>query len=296
MPSTRTAISTWDWRGLDLDLDYRRYRSDSLRFFPKGTWAGAPNPPDAYGVQYNSDLCPPEPALPSPCASEAFGLRPSQVFEENHRIYVNRQSVGGQLAFRPEGFDQPLPLLSQFRARARYETRKGYRQDSFVLATPQENTTGNLTQSFRGNRRKINQQVTSAGTTLVLSPFDLFEGSLAFDFEKFREEAPTVTRNSIPPFPSPPAPGGDRAFFFVPDTNRFTGTLQLSKRTDSMVLNAGVSGARLEQTGRLSPLQGVYDLCAGRGSNCDNAITLISAHLDAKAPLLQDVDVYAWMK
>jgi len=286
-----------NWRGLDLSFDYRRYRSDSLRFFPKGTWGGEPSPPESFGVQYNSDLCPSNSVPPNPCTASAFGLQSSDVFDNNNRIFVNRQSVGGDLALRPEGFNHDLPVLKELRTRARYETRKGYRQDSFVLAVPQENASSTLTQGFRGNRRKINQSVTSAGTTFVLSPFNLFESSLAFDFEKFREEAPIVTLNSLSvPTAAPDPPGEQRAFFFVPDTNRYTGTLQLSKRTQSGVFNAGVSAARLEQTGRQSPLEQYYGLCDGRGSTCDNAITLVSAHLDASVPLPGNSKLNTWMK
>lgn len=299
---TRNALNSngylsLDWQGLDLDLDYRRYRSDSLRFFPKGTWGGETPVPDAYGVQYHSDLCPPTPTSISPCASSPFGLEPSDVFGANNRIFVNRQSVGGELALRPEGFGRNLPLLDELRTYARYETRQGYRQDSFVLATPLENASGNLAQGFRGNRRKLDQSVTTAGATLVASPLGLFETSLSFDFQEFREQAPVVTLNTLAvPNVSPAPPGLERAFFFVPDTNRFTGTLQITKQTETLVFNAGVSAARLEQSGRFSPLQSYYGLCENRGASCDNAITLVSAHVDASIPLPGQINLATWLK
>lgn len=288
-----------NWRGLDVDFDYRRYRSDSLRFFPKGTWGGDIPVPEAYGVQYHSDLCPPTALDPSPCATSAFGLESSDVFARNNRIFVTRQSVGGEIALRPDGFGQPHSFFDQWRTRARYETRQGYRQDSFALGDPEENQFSNLSQSFRGNRRKIDQAVTSAGTTFVISPLGLFESSLSFDYQEFREQAPIVTLGSLEvpgANPDPNPPGNERAFFFVPDTERFTGTLQLARRTDSAVFNAGVSASRLEQSGRFSPLQDYYGLCQGRGSNCDNALTLVSAHLDGKVSLPAQISLSAWAK
>ncbi len=273
-----------DWRGLDVDLEYRRYRSDSLRFFPKGTeydWTGPPAQ-NSYGTQYHPD---------TPY---------DDVFSNNRRIFLKRQSVLGEVALRPERFGHALPVMEQLRVRGGYETRKGYRQDSFLLAVPQENPSENRTESFRGNRRKVNQSVSSAGTTFVISPFGLLNGTLSFDFEQFEEKAPTVQLMDLQVplngFSPPPSPGEDRGFFFIPDTRRFMGRFQLSRRTEVGGWNVGVFASRLEQFGRRSPLQEFYQLCQGRGTDCGNAITTVSAHVDSDIALPGSLELRAWLK
>ena len=74
------------YRGLRLDLDYRNFRSEELRYFPQGTFQDV-NPPGLFpfATQYTPD---------SPLA---------ETLDSNRRFWVQRSGVGGEIRFRPEG-------------------------------------------------------------------------------------------------------------------------------------------------------------------------------------------------
>ncbi len=281
---SRNAINSntlfdFDWRGLDIDAEIWRIRSDSLLFFPSGTEEGWVPPPGeqpstfALGSTY------------SPMVSAG------DFFVRDDRIYVERLSAGGEIGFRPEDFGLDTAFLDQARMRARHETRTGYRQDSFLLDS-RENISS--LQSFRGNGRRIDQSLTSLGSSLVLSPPGALTGLIAFDFEHFEEEAPIVTLADLatpasgitPPNARPETLG--REFFFVPDTNRFSLSLELARRGGGATFDFGAFASHLEQTGRRSNLQSLKGLP-------DNAVTTASAHADFFIPF-GSVDLTGFVK
>ena len=70
-----------NWKGLDLEGGWRRYRGDWLRVFPEGTGEG-----NVFGSKYTPDV-------PN-----------ADVFKENRRFWIRRQRVGGDDSIAPGGF------------------------------------------------------------------------------------------------------------------------------------------------------------------------------------------------
>ncbi len=262
-----------NWKGLVFDAEIRRYRSDALRFFPMGTeddWPGVPQGL-GFGTTYN-------PGVPGLISNFATDI--DAIFANNYRIGIERLDVGGEIALRPEGFGYDNQVLKEARLRAGYGSRTGQRQDSFLLDLSE---VADPTSRFRGNRRSIDQSLTNAGVGAVLAMGKKISASLDFDVERFSEAAGAVTLGDLATAPGSgfapnPAAMLDREFFFVPDTNRYTGSLQMTSRQGGGILNAGVFATHLEQTGRLSSLQSRYNLGL-------NSVTTVSAHLDGTVPL-----------
>jgi len=262
-----------DWRGLGLDVDSWRYRSEELRFFPSGTGATLPSPPappgtpfPVFGAVYNPDV---------PFAA---------IFQNDQRLAERRAGVAGALSLRLPDFDLQNPLATELDLFSRFEHRQGDEQDSFLLDSGREPTTSQLAR-FRGFRREIDQYVTTVGAGAVWLPWRLFTGDVELAFESFREEAPVVTVGSLAaldPRVVPITPDqAARAFHFVPDTDRWTGSLQLSRRLESLggaTLHGGGFLTHLAQAGRRAPLQDRLDL--GRDS-----VTTWSTHGAFDLPL-----------
>lgn len=261
------------FKGLTVDAELRRYRSDALRFFPLGTeddWAGMPLGL-GFGTTYNPDV---------PGLITGFSSDVGAVFDGNYRIGVERLAFASEIALRPEGFGYDNKVLKQASLRAGYGSRTGNRQDSFLLDLSE---TLEPTSRFRGNRRAIDQSVTQAGLGAIIALAPGVDATLDFDVDRFRESAPVVTLGGLASAPGngfTPNPAADsgREFFFVPDTNRYTGSLQVTARRAGAVVSAGAFGTHLEQTGRLSNLQTQYNLGL-------NSTTTASAHIDASMPL-----------
>jgi len=262
-----------DWKGLIFDAEIRRYRSDALRFFPTGTeddWPGVPQGL-GFGTTYN-------PGVPGLISN--FTTDVGAIFASDYRIGVERFGVDTEIALRPEGFGYDNRVLKEARLRAGYGSRTGQRQDSFLLDLSE---VADPTSRFRGNRRAIDQSVTNAGLGAVFSLGKKVSGSLDFDVDRFSEAAGTVTLGDLAVDPAGgfapnPAATLDREFFFVPDTNRYTGDFRITRRQAGSILNAGVFATHLKQTGRLSNLQSRYNLGL-------NSVTTVSAHLDGAMPL-----------
>jgi hypothetical protein len=262
-----------NWKGLVVNAEIRRYRSDALRFFPMGTeddWTGMPLGL-GFGTTYNPDV---------PGLISNFTTNIDALFASDYRIGVERFDVGGEIALRPEGFGYKNDVLKEARLRGGYGSRTGYRQDSFLLDLAE---VADPTSRFRGNRRAIDQSVTNAGTGVVLALGKTIIANLEFDVDRFTEAAGVVTLGGLASAPGngfTPNPGAlpDREFFFVPDTNRYTGSLQLTGRRAGGIFNAGVFATHLEQTGRLSNLQSRFNLGL-------NSVTTVSAHVDGSIPL-----------
>ncbi|MCZ6781896.1 MAG: hypothetical protein O7G30_01170 [Proteobacteria bacterium] len=255
-----------DWRGLQADLDYLWYRSDELRVFPQDTMGFFPTDPDGFATVYNPDTDPDNP------------------LGADRRLFLRRAGVDGEIRLRPDSFGWELPVLSQAQVYSGYQTRKGYRQDRFLLDT-RENLGGEATARFRGNRRELDQHVTTVGGGGVVAPWDLFTGAFDVNFRAFRENAPVVTladlRNRDPDIGSGFTAAADsRALFFVPDTDRISGSLDLSRRFAGAIVTAGFSGSHLEQAGRRAPLQELLDLD-------DAEVTTWTAQAAFDAPLFR---------
>ncbi len=265
-----------NWKGLVVNAEIRRYRSDALRFFPMGTeddWAGT-----ALGLGFGTHYNPDVPGLISDFPTQTTNV--DAIFANDYRIGVERFDVGGEIALRPEGFGYKNGVLKEARLRAGYGSRTGYRQDSFLLDLTEALEP---TSRFRGNRRAIDQSVTNAGTGVVLALGKKLNAKLDFDVDRFTEAAGVVTLGGLASAPGNgftpnPSASPDREFFFVPDTNRYTGSLQLTSRPAGGTLNAGVFATHLEQTGRLSNLQSRFNLGL-------NSVTTVSAHVDGSMPL-----------
>jgi hypothetical protein len=141
------------------------------------------------------------------------------------------------------------------------------------------------TARFRGYRRELDQYATTVGVGAVLLPWKLFTGDLELAFESFREDAPVVTLGTLAAqdprvVPANPLQAA-RAFDFVPDTNRWSGSLQLSRRLDSLggaTVQGGGFLTHLAQASRKAPLQDELDLG-------DNSLTTWSTHGAFDLPL-----------
>jgi hypothetical protein len=260
-----------DYKGLGFDLDYRRYRSEELRFFPKGTFQDQVAPFPAFGTQYTPD------------ATE------QELRNQNERFWLRRTGVDGELRFRPEGFGFEVPVLTQASLRGGFEQRKGWRQDSFLLNSIE---TAPDNRRFRGNRRRVDQEVSSVGAGVVLSPggdwvtdFDVF-------FESFREKADVVTFDDIaagdPTIPPPIGNTGSRAFNFTPNTDRISGSVRVAGKLGPVSLHGGGFFTYLRQTNK-APLQ--------RALGQDKQeLTTWSGHTGFEVPLGDRADLSGFVK
>ncbi len=248
--------------GVEIDIDYRRYRSEDLRVFPEGTFQGQnpPSPIFPFGTEYTPD------------ASDA------EVLDSNRRLFLQRTGIHGELRFRPEGFDLDLPLLAEASLRSGFERRKGFRQDRFLLDIVELAPSN---QRFRGNRRKLDQEVSNVGGAVVVSPGGDWVTDFDVSFESFREKADPVLFSDIAASdPSIPTPTGNtalRAFDFVPNTDRVSGSMRVAGPVGPASVQAGAFATHLKQTNK-APLQ--------RSLGIDKqALTTWSAHLGFDLPL-----------
>jgi hypothetical protein len=225
-----------DWKGLDFDLGWWRYRSDDLRLFPVGTGGSIP----VFGTVYNPDT--------------PF----DEISQEDRRFWLERTGFLGDLRFRPDAFGLGNPVVAQASIFGGYEGRDGWNQDSFLLDAIGEPVT-TQTARFRGYRQDLDQGVGTFGGGLVLGPWQRVTTALDGSFQTFRENAPVVTLDTLAatdPRIDPMTPAqGERAFDFIPDTNRATGQLRVSGWAGPAFLNAGAFVTNLAQTGRLAPYQ-----------------------------------------
>ena len=168
-----------NWKGIAVNSEIRRYRSDALRFFPMGTeddWPGVPQGL-GFGTTYN-------PGVPGLISN--FTTDVDAIFASDYRIGVERFDVDTEIALRPEGFGYDNRVLKEARLRAGYGSRTGQRQDSFLLDLSE---VADPTSRFRGNRRSIDQSLTNAGLGAVLAMGEKTSASLDFDVERFSEAA-----------------------------------------------------------------------------------------------------------
>jgi hypothetical protein len=248
-----------DWRGLDLAAGSWRTWIDTLRTTPRGTGQDG------------------EPVLPR------LGSFHSDDTAPDDRFFVRRVGGGGTLRLRPDGFDAALPhgLLEQLALYGRREHRTGQRQETFLLQTD-EIAVGQDDERFRATTRDLDQDLTTLGARLVGEPFGLATGALDLSVERFREHESTFTVADAAVRAggafTPPAGAGARPIAFVPDTNRVTGSLRLSRRIGEATVHGGAFATRLAQTGT----RPVPQRAAGLD---DNHVGTLSAHAAADVPL-----------
>ncbi|MFP8872988.1 MAG: hypothetical protein VCB42_00325, partial [Myxococcota bacterium] len=246
-----------NWKGLDLEGGWRRYRGDWLRVFPEGTGEG-----NTFGSKYTPDI-------PN-----------ADVFKENRRFWIRRQRVGGTIQLRPEDFEWNTGPLAQFSVYGSYEARKGFYQDGVLLGdvipVPAQD------ERFRGLRRRVDQKVSTVGADVVFEPFGWFTSGLDVEFQSFREDAPLITEGSF-------LPVGTTVLDFVPDTDRITGRADLSRRWGDATLQGGGFITHLEQTGRKTPAQKFYDLDGNR-------VTIYSLWTSFDWPFAAMFDVTGFLK
>lgn len=233
-----------DWKGLDLEVDYRLYQKNDLRVFPMGTGGSLPT----LGSVYNSETT----------ASNPLGI--------GDRFYNRRAGVGGEVRLRLDEYGLNLPWLKEVRLHADYENRRGRNQARYLL---ESNVAGlgalPQTERFRGIRIKQDQEVERMGGGFILQPTKTSSAVFDFTYEALRENAPVVTIGDLAAG-DPDIPGGlppetaARALFFVPDTDRFTGSVATSGRLGPANLHAGMFVTHLAQTNRRAPLQDLLDI------------------------------------
>ncbi len=250
--------------GIDVDIDYYRFRTDDLRVFPREDTTGA----QPYAFTFTPDY------------------DPANVSGEGHRLKIRRTGVDGDVTFLLDDLHLTNPIVRQLSLRGGYEERVGRRQDSFLLdGTYGESST--VDSLYRANGRYVDQSVVKLGAGMVIQPFDLFTGSLELDYESFVENGQPVTLGYLAQpgqlSPITPDTGLDpfiesRAVQYVPDTYRVGGSGVLSRRFAHASLHAGGGAQHLAQGGQRPPLQEIegYD---------DAKYTTYSAYVSGDASL-----------
>lgn len=234
---------------LEAEIDYSRFRTDELRLFPMGTEASIP----VFGTQYNSDLTPENP------------------LGEGRRLYSRRNRVGGALAMaRPEVLRSPAALVES-RLFVDYEERAGRRQDRFLV---EPNLTIPDTDRFRARRRDLDQESLTVGGEAAAVIAERFTTEFDLRFESLRERARSYTYGllaeqvpSIPPSGNPAV--DERAFRYVPDTNRVVARFSSAGRVGRVHLRLAAHFSHLRQAGAGSPVQrqnGIEENVVNEGS------------------------------
>jgi len=266
-----------DWRGLDFDFDYRRYRSSSLRVYPDDTTGPYPTADDALAVRFNPDTSPDNP----------LGL--------DKTLWKQRTGFESELALRPDGFGIESKGFDELHVDTRYQERNGKRQDRYLLDESELGQNGSYQRSrFRAQRTHLDQEVHGVGGGLVLTPGGLFTAALDVDFETFREEAPEKTVGGLegtdPELGTGFSPEtAAHGIFNVPNTDRLGGSLLLSRRIGGATLQAGASISTLRQSGGESSLQSLLNLD-------DTGTTTWSAHGAFDVPLWDSLGANGFVK
>jgi hypothetical protein len=147
-------------RGLDLDLTYRRMRTEDTRVFPNTDGAGL-------------------------------------LFEDrsgsNQRFEAERTGFAGELRARVGELFQPAARLGEIAApelslRGGYESRQGNRQLRFLV---------DPTNTWVGLAQGRDQQIADVGGGLIVAPARLFTLAFDFDHQRFRENEPTILQSSL---------------------------------------------------------------------------------------------------
>ena len=234
---------------LEAEIDYSRFRTDELRLFPVGTEASIP----VFGTQYNSDL------------------RPDDPLGEGRRLFSRRNRIGGALAMaRPESLRGTASLVES-RLFVDYEERAGRRQDRFLV---ESNLALADTDRFRGRRRDLDQESLTIGGEAAAVIAERFTTEFDLRFEGFRERASAFTYGRLAADVPSIAPSGnpavdERAFRYVPDTNRIVARFSSAGRVGRVHLRLASHFSHLRQAGAGSPVQrenGIEENVVNEGS------------------------------
>jgi hypothetical protein len=245
-----------DWRGLQVDAEQHWDRIDFLRVYPRGTGQSGERVTNALGSLYTDDT------------------------EPDDRFFLRRYGGGGVIRLRPDGFDTDLGPLSQLSFYGRHEDRTGQRQALFLLK-PGDVGAGNDNARFRGLTQLLDQDVTTLGARFVAEPAGLVTSVLDVNWQGFREHAPIVTVGDVAALDSlqvRPASGlAQSPIDFIPSSNRWSGSLQLSRRIGDATLQGGGFATRLTQVGARPEPQRAAQLD-------DNHVDTLSATAAADLP------------
>lgn len=274
------------FRGLALDLDYRRMRNEEMRVYP--------NPTDQTG----------ELGL-----QQAIATRFTDDTSDGDRFYVRRGRIGGELRARPgelfTGEREPLGgFLSEIALRGGWEERNGKRQTRYLLDFSDGSAPfPPFNVLWRGIASDVDQDVRDAGASLVISPRGLFTLAFDFDHQRFRNRASTLFQTQInrldpnigagPGFDQMPNTLDDqglRTIGFIPDTNRTTGSVRLNTRIGKRaVIHGGLQISQLDQAGDRTPFQELAGLQ-------DNKVRFYSGNLAFDLKVVDGVSVNAFYK
>jgi hypothetical protein len=267
-------------KGLALDLDYRRARTEELRLFTDPTDPTGALGFNAIAATFNDDT------------------------KADDRFSHRRTRIGSELRIRPQellfGDGKTLgKLLSEIALRGGYGERNGKRQARSMLDFTDIGVGGGPTDLWRGLTVEQDQEVRTAGAGLVFAPGGLFTLAVDFDHQRFREDAPTILQTDlhaldpaigITPIVGPLPNRSQRTFAFVPDTDRTTGTARLNSRLgDRATIHGALQISSLKQEGNRTPFEKFAGL---RG----NKVLFYSGNLAASVKFTQAISGNAFFK
>lgn len=242
------ALLEVDWRGLDFEFDYRRYRQNELRLFPDDTTGFYPTADDALAVKFNPDTADDNP------------------LGRDRTLWTRRTGFESALALRPGDFGAPDKGFDEVRVRTRYQYRDGRSQDRYLLDERELGQNGSFQRSrFRAQRRRLDQEVHGVGGGVVLTPEKLFTATLDVDFESFRENAPDRTVGGLVGTDPELGTGFDadtraRGLFAVPNTDRLTGSIRIARQIGRFSIHGSAFLTHVRQQGGKSQLQQQLDV------------------------------------
>jgi hypothetical protein len=205
--------------GFDLDLRYRRMRTEDTRVFPNT--AGA-------GLLFDDRSSPDE-----RFEAERTGFD-AELRARLDELFGSFEGHASRLR------DIGAPELS---LRGGYEARQGERQLRFLI---------DPTNQWLGLAQRRDHEVGNVGGGLVLAPDRRMTLDFDFDHQRFRENEPTILQSALGGGVTPT----DNTIGFVPDTDRYTGTARFRSRlADRAVFEGGLQLSVLEQVDDLTPFQ-----------------------------------------
>ncbi len=201
---------------IELDVSYRRIRTEQLRIFP--------NTESPYALLFD-DLS-----------------------DSDDRFYRDRTGFAAEARIRPyETFDlqgvSGSAMRPQLALRGGYEKREGNRQ--LRIHRPPSN-------NWLGLSDDQDRTVADVGAGLLISPEGRLTVAFDFDYEQLRLDDPVLTDGDLG-FPPPEA---SRTIGFTPETDRYTGTIRFNSRLgDRLVAEGGFLISELEQVSKYTPDQ-----------------------------------------
>jgi hypothetical protein len=211
---------------------------------------------------------------------------PGLVFQDltgaNDRFYRDRTGFAGEIRVRPyQAFDLSEDsgewLAPELSLRGGYEKREGLYQLRIHRSPSAE---------WLGVPQELDRSVSDVGGGLLLAPNGLLTASFDFDWERLSTDSPFITDGDL----GYPLPGASQTIGFVPNTDRYSGTLQLNSRIgDRVVLEGGFQYTRLEQVPELTPDQDLAGLA-------DNSVRSLAASAAIDIALMDDLSLNGFFK